>query len=60
VTVTHLSALPLAVPFLAGPVLVAVGWFAPRVFNDTLSMLSALAVTTLCVLLAVHAGRRTY
>jgi multicomponent Na+:H+ antiporter subunit D len=57
---THLSALPLAVPFLAGPVLVAVGWFAPRVFNDTLSMLSALAVTTLCVLLAVHAGSEPF
>ncbi|MBV9918417.1 MAG: hypothetical protein JO153_18110, partial [Solirubrobacterales bacterium] len=57
---THLSALPLVVPFLAGPLLVAVGSFAPRIFNDALSVLSALAVTTLCVLLAVHAGSEPF
>ncbi|MBV8956491.1 MAG: hypothetical protein JO179_20305 [Solirubrobacterales bacterium] len=48
------------VPFLAGPLLVAVGSFAPRIFNDALSVLSALAVTTLCVLLAVHAGSEPF
>jgi multicomponent Na+:H+ antiporter subunit D len=54
--VAHLSALPLLVPFLAGPLLVAVGHFAPRWFNDGAATLAAIAVTALCALLAVHAG----
>jgi len=54
--VTHLSALPVLVPFLAGPLLVAVGHSAPRWFNDSVGALSALAATTICVLLAVHAA----
>jgi multicomponent Na+:H+ antiporter subunit D len=54
--VTHLSALPVVVPFLAGPLLVAVGFASPRWFNDSLSAVCAIAVTALCVLLAVHAG----
>ena len=52
----HLSSLPVLVPFLAGPLLVAVGYFAPRWFNDGVAALAALAVTTLCALLAVHAA----
>ncbi len=52
---THLSTLPVVVPFVAGPLLVAVGFFAPRWFEDTVGTLSAIAVAALCVLLAVHA-----
>jgi multicomponent Na+:H+ antiporter subunit D len=54
--VAQLSALPVVVPFLAGPLLVAVGTFAPRWFNDGVASLAAIAVTALCALLAVHAG----
>jgi multicomponent Na+:H+ antiporter subunit D len=53
---SHLSALPVLVPFVAGPLLVAVGYFAPRWFNDSVGAISAVAVTALCALLAVHAG----
>jgi multicomponent Na+:H+ antiporter subunit D len=52
----HLSSLPVLVPFLAGPLLVAVGYFAPRWFNDGVAALAALAVTALCALLAAHAA----
>ncbi len=51
-----LSSLPVLIPFLAGPVLVAVGFFAPRWFNDSLGALSAVAVTAICALLAVNAA----
>ncbi len=53
---THLAALPLLVPFVAAPVLVATGSFTARWFNDTIASLSALSVLVLCVLLAVHTG----
>ncbi|MBV8430939.1 MAG: hypothetical protein JO244_07255, partial [Solirubrobacterales bacterium] len=53
---THLTALPVVVPFLAGALLVAVGHFAPRWFNDTVGVCAAVAVTALSVLLAVHAA----
>jgi multicomponent Na+:H+ antiporter subunit D len=53
---SHLSALPVLVPFLAGPLLVAVGHYSPRWFDDATGALAAIAVTALCVLLAVHAG----
>jgi multicomponent Na+:H+ antiporter subunit D len=56
----HLSALPIVVPLLAGPLLVAVGAFAPRWFNDATGVLAALAATTLCVLLAAHAAGQPY
>jgi multicomponent Na+:H+ antiporter subunit D len=52
---TELSPLPVLVPFVAGPVLVAVGFFAPRWFNDSVGALSAIAVAAICALLAVHA-----
>ena len=57
---THISALPVVVPFLAGPLLVAVGHFAPRWFNDSIATMSAIAVTALCALLAVHAGQHPF
>jgi len=53
---THISALPVLVPFLAGPLLVAVGQFAPRWFNDSLAAAAAIASAGLCALLAVHAA----
>jgi multicomponent Na+:H+ antiporter subunit D len=56
----HLAALPVVVPFLAGPLLVAVGFFSPRWFNDAVAALAAIAVTALCVLLAVHAGAHPF
>jgi multicomponent Na+:H+ antiporter subunit D len=57
---THLAALPLLVPFLAAPMLVATGSFAPRWFNDTAGALSALSVLTICVLLAVHTAHEPF
>ncbi len=57
---THLSALPILVPFLAGPVLVAVGSFSPRWFNDGVGAMAAVAVTALCVLLTAHAGDQPF
>ncbi len=57
---THLSALPVAVPFLAGPLLVAVGFFSPRWFNDAVGAITAISVTAICVLLAVHAWSHPY
>ena len=56
----NLSSLPLVIPFVAGPMLVAVGHFAPRWFRDSLGALSAIAVTAVCVLLAVHAGTHPF
>ena len=56
----HLTALPVLVPFLAGPLLVATGHFAPRWFNDSVGSLAAIAVTALCVLLAAHAAPHPY
>jgi multicomponent Na+:H+ antiporter subunit D len=58
--VQTLAALPVLVPFVAGPLLVAVGSFAPRWFEDGLGVLSAVGVTALCVLLAVHAGSQPF
>jgi multicomponent Na+:H+ antiporter subunit D len=57
---SHLAALPIVVPFLAGPLLVVTGTFAPRLLEDGIATLSALAVSTLCVLLAVHAGHQPF
>jgi multicomponent Na+:H+ antiporter subunit D len=53
---SHLASLPILVPFLAGPLLVAMGYFSPRWFNDGVGAVTAVAVTALCVLLAVHAA----
>jgi multicomponent Na+:H+ antiporter subunit D len=57
---THLSSLPVLVPFLAGPLLVAVGHFAPRWFTDGVGAMAAIAVTALCVLLVAHAAPHPY
>ena len=57
---SHLSALPVLVPFLAGPLLVAVGHASPRWFNDAVAALAAVAVAALCALLAVHAAAHPF
>jgi multicomponent Na+:H+ antiporter subunit D len=56
----HLSSLPVLVPFLAGPLLVAVGHFSPRWFNDGVGTLTAIAVTALSALLVAHAAPHPY
>jgi multicomponent Na+:H+ antiporter subunit D len=53
---SHLAALPVVVPFLGASLLVACGSFAPRWLNDGVGGASAIAVTVLCALLAVHAS----
>jgi multicomponent Na+:H+ antiporter subunit D len=57
---THLTALPVVIPFLAGAVLVAAGFVSPRWFNDSVSAITAIAVSAICVLLAVHAWREPF
>ncbi|MBV8988404.1 MAG: hypothetical protein JO372_07570, partial [Solirubrobacterales bacterium] len=57
---THLAALPVLIPFVAAPLLVATGSFAPRLFNDGVGLVSALAVATLCVLLTVHTATQPF
>ncbi len=57
---SHLSALPVVVPLLAAPLLVAIGAFAPRLVNDAIGAGSALTVCTMCVLLAVHAAHQPF
>ena len=51
-----LAALPVAVPFIAAALLVAVGSVAPRWCNDTLGTAVAVAVLAICVLLTHHAA----
>jgi multicomponent Na+:H+ antiporter subunit D len=58
--VTHLSALPVVIPFVAGPLLVATGAFAPRWFEDGTAVVAALAACALCVMLAVHAATQPF
>ena len=57
---TALTALPVLVPFIAGPLLVAGGYFAPRWFNDSIGALAAIAVAALCALLAAHAAPHSF
>ncbi|HEX8976296.1 MAG TPA: proton-conducting transporter membrane subunit [Solirubrobacteraceae bacterium] len=57
---SSLSALPVVVPFLAGPLLVATGSFAPRWLEDGTAVLAAISVCALCVLLAVHAATEPF
>ena len=53
---THLSALPVVIPFLVAPLLVTVGMVVPRWSEDTAAVIVAVSVVTICALLAVHAG----
>jgi multicomponent Na+:H+ antiporter subunit D len=57
---THLTALPIVVALVGAALLVAIGSFAPRWLNDGLGGIGAIATTTLCVLLAVHASGRPF
>jgi multicomponent Na+:H+ antiporter subunit D len=54
--VSHLASLPILLPFLFGPLLVAAGYFAPRWFNDGVGVTVAIGATTFCVLLAIRAA----
>jgi multicomponent Na+:H+ antiporter subunit D len=54
--VTALSALPVAVPFIAAALLVAAGSVMPRWANDGIGACVALAALAMCVLLAHAAG----
>jgi multicomponent Na+:H+ antiporter subunit D len=58
--VEHLASFPVVVPFLVAPLLVAVGAYAPRWFNDLSGAVAAIAVTAICVLLAQHAASQPF
>ncbi|MGZ4345039.1 MAG: complex I subunit 5 family protein, partial [Solirubrobacteraceae bacterium] len=57
---THLAALPVAVPFVAAALLIATGPVLPRLFQDGLGTLTAGVVATMCVLLAAHAAHQPF
>ncbi|MHB8657981.1 MAG: complex I subunit 5 family protein [Solirubrobacteraceae bacterium] len=57
---SHLSALPIVLPLLIAPLLVALGANPPRWFGDTAGTLCALSVAVLSGLLAVHAISAPY
>jgi multicomponent Na+:H+ antiporter subunit D len=50
----HISALPVVVPLVAAPLLIAVRHWAPRLFNDFAATGVGVAVVTLCALLLAH------
>jgi multicomponent Na+:H+ antiporter subunit D len=52
---THLSSLPVVVPFLVAPLLVSLGPRAPRWFEDATAAGAAVSVATICLLLTIHA-----
>ncbi|HEX3616508.1 MAG TPA: complex I subunit 5 family protein [Solirubrobacteraceae bacterium] len=58
VGMNSIAALPVAVPFIAAAVLVAVGSATPRWTNDTIATTVAVAVMTMCVLLTRDAAAR--
>jgi multicomponent Na+:H+ antiporter subunit D len=57
---THLSALPVVVPFVVAALLVATGTVLPRWLQDGLALTTAIAVATICVLLAIHASHQPF
>ncbi|MGZ4196636.1 MAG: complex I subunit 5 family protein [Solirubrobacteraceae bacterium] len=57
---THITALPVAVPFVVAALLIATGPVLPRLLQDGLGIATALAVATMCVLLAVHTAHQPY
>ncbi|HEY1511341.1 MAG TPA: proton-conducting transporter membrane subunit [Solirubrobacteraceae bacterium] len=57
---THLTALPIAVPFIVAAFLVATGTVLPRPVQDGLSILTAATVAVICVLLAAHASHEPF
>ena len=57
---THLTSLPVLVPFVVAPLLVSLGPRAPRWFEDGSSLAAALSVGTICLLLTVHATSQPF
>ena len=57
---SHLSALPVVIPFLVAPVLVSVGTVVPRWCEDATAVVVALSAVTICLLLAVHAASEPF
>jgi multicomponent Na+:H+ antiporter subunit D len=58
--VSHLSSLPVVIPFLVAPLLVSVGTVVPRWCEDGAALAVTVSVVTICLLLAVHAGSRPF
>jgi multicomponent Na+:H+ antiporter subunit D len=56
----HITALPVVVPMIAAPLLVALRHWTPRLVNDLLAAGVALAVVTLCALLLVRASHHPF
>ena len=57
---THLTALPVAVPFVVAALLIATGPVLPRPLQDFLGISTAAAVVAMCVLLAAHAAHQPF
>jgi multicomponent Na+:H+ antiporter subunit D len=57
---THLTALPIAVPLVVAAFLVATGTIAPRWLQDGLGVATAIAVGVMCGLLAFHASHQPF
>jgi multicomponent Na+:H+ antiporter subunit D len=58
--VTHITALPVAVPFIVAALLIATGPVLPRMLQDGLGIVTAIAVATMCVLLAAHTAHQPF
>ena len=57
---THLTALPVAVPFVVAALLIATGPVLPRPLQDFLGISTAAAVVAMCVLLAAHSAHQPF
>src|SRR5690242_9536399 len=57
---THLAALPIAVPFILAAFLIATGTFLPRLLQDGLAIACAAGAVIICVLLAFHASAQPF
>jgi len=58
--VTHITALPVALPFVVAALLIATGPVLPRVLQDGLGIVTAAAVAAMCVLLVFHTAHQPY
>ena len=57
---THLTALPVVVPFVVAALLIATGPVLPRPLQDFLGISTAAAVVAMCVLLAAHSAHQPF
>ena len=57
---THLTALPVVVPFVVAALLIATGSVLPRPLQDFLGISTAAAVVAMCVLLAAHSAHQPF